>query len=162
VYAPNSFVYVFSSSSDNLTSIDFVLNGGAPVVKLSFFTQERKPVYQLPTEIVDARVVDNEFELRQNANPFAKSVRERPNCHFSTGRILLRYTGFAVTKIVLTYIRKPRQVNYEMSQSIELGSTPARKKDICSRIVDLCVARLAGLITSPATPILEAKNVQLS
>lgn len=142
VYRKNSFIIVQTSNS-NWSAIDSTYNTVVSGLPISTFNLNF--ILSLASsKLVSARISLNEMEERVSKNPFKRTSKQSPLLFMSNGNLIVKLGDFNVSGIQLSYVRKPRRIDFYIQQSIELGSRLGNKYKICQEIVDIAAALCAA------------------
>jgi hypothetical protein len=152
LYHKNSFIFVYEGSG-NFTTASSTYNGVVTTPTIKTFVLEQI-AFTGGTKLVGSRIIKNEIEERITKNPFKRSDKQSPALLFFNGLLLIKTTNFNINNVVLSYIRKPKRIDYRTNQSIELGSRTGTKYRICQEIVDIAVANCAARSLTPNTQAL--------
>lgn len=152
LYHKNSFIFVYEGTG-NFTAVTSIYNGVSVSPTIKTFVLEQI-VFTGDTKLVGSRIIKNEIEERITKNPFKRSDKQSPALLFFNGLLLIKTTNFNINNVVLSYIRKPKRIDYRINQSVELGSRPGTKYKICQEIVDIAVANCAARSLTPNTQAL--------
>lgn len=158
IYRPSSFIFVMVDTTETLTSVTKNLNGSNTVYNSSLVDRKEYTVTG-DVEFSDTRLTDHIRLNKITDNPYAQSQKNNPVAYLYQGKAIIQHwQRFDVQSIGLTYIRWPQPLSHSMNQSLELGSTPARKYDIGRRIVDNAAEMIALGTPNPVTQGIMTNN----
>lgn len=154
-YYPNSYVFVRSDNNWSSINATTYTNSQTPTVdatELATFTQNIYFTPILTSDLTDQVTTyadngmtegDKLYDLRKNV--YYQTSQKEPTSAMSDDLIHVYWDkSFIITKVLIDYVRKPRQISLLLDQSCELPSAAAR-----ADVVDRTIQYLKMLVENP-------------
>jgi hypothetical protein len=141
LYYPNQFILIDPENDSADVTITYSTTGAGIVHTLAPFTNLNN-VYNLSSD--DYQDVNPLSTLKRTGdiykaqhNPFEKSNYESVNFKMDQGRLIYyQPDDLALDTLRISYIRKPRWLDYDLNTVFDLGSTPGQQLDLARQIID--------------------------
>ena len=141
IYMPNTIIAVSNTAQvgTNTITIDGVVTNATS----SSFNQNYVPALSAGT-LVNNRLVRGHYRSNLRMSVFAQAATESPISAVSGNQIKVYHDGkFIVTKLRVSYVRKPAKINLYLNQNCDLADT------FHQQICDMSVLYMKELITAP-------------